>query len=139
MTSSSWRDLADESITRHEGFRAKPYRDTMGIETIGYGRNLQAKGITVIEARYLMDHDLDEAARTLDAVYPDWVKLSDSRRAALADLTFDLEHKVADFHALLAALSAGRWADAAAALLDSAFARECPGRAADLAKMICGD
>jgi hypothetical protein len=34
-------DIARVQLIRHEGFRSKPYRDTVGKLTIGYGTNLQ--------------------------------------------------------------------------------------------------
>ena len=35
----NWERLKND-IKRHEGFRSKPYKDTVGKTTIGYGRNL---------------------------------------------------------------------------------------------------
>ncbi len=40
-------------IKRHEGLSLKPYMDSRGFLTIGYGRNLDANGISKSEAEYL--------------------------------------------------------------------------------------
>ena len=50
-----------EQLMRHEGFRTKPYRCSAGKLTIGYGRNLDDKGITKAEAFMMLKNDIEEA------------------------------------------------------------------------------
>ena len=45
-------------LKRHEGLRLKPYQDTIGKLTIGYGRNLDDRGISKEEAEYLLRNDI---------------------------------------------------------------------------------
>ena len=42
-----------EQLIRDEGTRLKPYTDTTGHLTIGFGRNLSQVGISLAEAEYL--------------------------------------------------------------------------------------
>ena len=50
--------LVDQLIT-HEGMELKVYKDSLGIETIGIGRNLVDSGVSEEEARYLCNNDID--------------------------------------------------------------------------------
>ena len=51
-------DALKAQLTRHEGLRLKPYRDTLGHLTIGVGRNLSEVGISEAEAIALLDADI---------------------------------------------------------------------------------
>lgn len=44
----------EERLILHEGIRAKPYKDTLGIWTIGCGRNMEGNGFSTI-ARKAME------------------------------------------------------------------------------------
>ena len=40
------REAFIEKLIAHEGLRLEVYQDTLGIDTIGIGRNLEDRGIT---------------------------------------------------------------------------------------------
>jgi lysozyme len=54
-------DLLALTLQRHEGLRLRlrAYRDTVGKLTIGYGRNLDDRGISEDEAGFMLDNDID--------------------------------------------------------------------------------
>jgi len=126
-------------VERHEGLRLKPYVDTRGKWTIGYGRNLSDDGIRADEAELLLTNDLRAAQADL-ARYAWFARLSPVRQAVVTDMAFRLgPHGFAGFRGAIAAISGGRWDDAADAMLDSAWAREAPSRAHRLAEMMRTD
>jgi lysozyme len=45
-------------LKRDEGLRLKPYQDTVGKWTIGYGRNLDDRGISKYEAEAMLRNDV---------------------------------------------------------------------------------
>ena len=47
-------------IKKHEGLSLKPYKCTAGKLTIGYGRNIEDKGISQEEAERFLDDRLYE-------------------------------------------------------------------------------
>ena len=47
-------------VAKHEGMVLEPYRDSLGISTIGIGRNLEDRGIT--------DTELDYIGKTLEDI-----------------------------------------------------------------------
>jgi lysozyme len=73
-----------------EGVRLKPYRDSVGKLSIGIGRNLDDKGISVGEAGMMLDNDIAEHLALLDKYLTWWSTLDEARQLALANLAFNL-------------------------------------------------
>lgn len=118
-------------ISRHEGLALKPYKDTRGFLTIGVGRCLTTRGITKKEAQYLLTNDISGVLADMEE-QAWWEKLDAARQIALTDMAFNLGvHGLLAFRKMISALLAQRWGDAAAQMLDSAWAREVGERADD--------
>ena len=47
------KDLLMQKLVAHEGMRLDVYKDTLGINTIGIGRNLDDRGITKDELDWM--------------------------------------------------------------------------------------
>jgi len=121
--------LALMLVQGHEGFRPKPYTDTAGKTTIGYGRNLTDVGISHDEAVLLVYNDVETAERFL-STYSWWRLLSTNRQACLIDMVVNVgQYAFQAFVDLLNALGDAHFHDAADAMLDSAWAKEVPARA----------
>ena len=60
-------------LIAHEGLRLQVYQDTLGIDTIGIGRNLEDRGITKEELDWMdmpnMDAIYEHGIREADAMY----------------------------------------------------------------------
>ena len=52
-------------LVRHEGLRLKPYRCTAGKLTIGIGRNLDDRGISLKEAYAMLESDIQDCEQWL--------------------------------------------------------------------------
>lgn len=129
-------DLAKASIRNHEGCRLKPYKCTAGKVTIGYGRNLDDKGISEQEADRMLHSDVLECIADLET-YGYWNTLSGTRKAALLDLRFCVGPAgYRGFKKMNAALSAGDYGKAADEIMDSKFATQTGHRADDLVVML---
>lgn len=128
------RDKLRSQVMRHEGLRLKPYRDSVGKLTIGYGRNLDDKGIAIHEAAYLLSGDIQDATLSLVNTYPWFESLDSVRQAVLINLCFNLgPTKLAKFHATLQAIAAKQWGEASDHMLDSLWAQQVGHRATELA------
>lgn len=60
-----------EAVKGFEGFRAKAYRDSAGVPTIGFGHTLGVKmgdRVTEAEAEKMLEHDLWVASRFADTM-----------------------------------------------------------------------
>ena len=52
-------DALEQQLIEHEGLELDMYKDTMGIATIGVGRNLEHVGLrNEAEARFLLRSDI---------------------------------------------------------------------------------
>ena len=129
-------NLSDQLI-RDEGLRLHPYRDSVGKLTIGIGRNLDDKGISLAEADALLANDIKDATDSLEANFPWTMDLDDARKGALLNLTFNMGIRgLSAFVKFLAAMKTGQWLTAKAELLNSAADHEEPERIARLALQI---
>ena len=114
---------------QHEGYRQFPYKDTVGVLTIGIGRNLQSNGLNPDEIELMFDNDFrdaEQAAASLDC----WPGLNEVRRGVLVEMVFQMGlGGVLTFENFLAAAAAGDYEEAADEMLDSRWARQTPSRA----------
>ena len=84
------REKLIDLIIYHEGLELKPYRCTAGHLTIGIGRNLDDRGITEDEARFLCQNDVDIVEQELARKFPFIVGFDDVRIRVLLDMAFNL-------------------------------------------------
>ncbi len=141
---------ARQQIKRHEGLRLKPYADTVGKLTIGYGHNLSGNGISqkVAEKVFREDYLVAEADARLTCGNSLWGELNRPRRAVLVNMAFNLGlPRLKRFKRMIRALefsvgcrAAGRsayYALAAKEMLDSKWSREdVPTRSFELAEQM---
>lgn len=119
-----------EQIARDEGLRLKPYTDTTGHLTLGYGRNLTAKGISLAEAELMLDNDLSEASAAVFSRLAWASALNEPRRAVLVGMAFNMGIAgLLGFRRMLAAAEAGTWDEAANEILSSDYAHQVGVRA----------
>jgi lysozyme len=129
---------AVEFIKGNEGLRLKPYGDSRGIITIGYGRNLRDNGITQSEADTLFEHDYLTALRTCQSIFgAHYESFTSARRAALLDMAFNLgEHRLRGFRRMIAAVNADDWSNAAIHAMDSQWYRQVGDRSKRVVAML---
>lgn len=121
-------------IREEEGLRLKPYTDTAGRLTIGYGRNLTDVGISQLEASDLLEADLTRAVTDLNQEFPFVMKLDGVRQIVLTDMAFNLGiARLKTFVKMLAFVQAGKFYEAAQEMLSSQWADQVGARATRLA------
>jgi len=133
---SSYPKIAEALLRHHEGLSLKPYHCTAGKQTIGFGRNLDDKGITADEAAYLLHNDIVECEVDLMS-FGYWQHLNDNQKAGLIDLRFCVgANGFRSFRRMKAALGRGDYQQAASEVLDSKFATQTGNRAQDIADLL---
>lgn len=124
-------------LKQEEGFRQFPYTDSLGILTIGYGRNLVSRGISEEEASYILAKDVKMCEQQLLSALP-WAKtLEEARLSVLVDMCFNIGLKsLMKFQQTLKAVKEARWEDAAKGMLNSLWAKQVGQRAVNLAEIM---
>lgn len=128
-------------LRRDEGERAFVYPDSMGFWTIGVGRLVDGRkkdaGLRPDEIAYLLNNDIDDRIEALTRALPWFQNLDDARKGVLLNMAFQLGTQgLMQFHDTLSLVQQGRYADAAAEMLKSAWAKQTPQRAQRLSQQM---
>lgn len=125
------------SIELHEGLELKPYTDTTGHLTIGYGTNLSA-GITIAEAIFLLNDRLNSTVLLCEA--QNWwpnVKDDDVRSRAMIEIVYNMGiEKIEEFKNALGFLIKNNYIACAQEFMDSLWAKQVGDRAIELTQMM---
>ena len=123
-------------LQTEEGYRSRPYRDTRGVLTIGFGTNL-SEGLTRGEALLLLRSRLDRIGECLAKRWTPWKLAGPRAREVLLDMAYELGcDGVLGFHDMLAALADRDFKAAAREMMNSRYARQVPHRAASLQALL---
>ncbi len=79
-----------KSINDFEGFSSKVYNCPAGKKTIGFGRNLEDKGISKKEAYFLLENDLLDIKLELEDKLHFFHKLDDVRQNVLIEMAYNM-------------------------------------------------
>ena len=149
------KDLLMEKLIAHEGLRLQVYKDSLGIATIGIGRNLEDRGITPEElewmdipnmdtiyqygiseadAMYLAQNDVQIVEEELLRSHPCVENLDAVRQLVLVDMAFNMGvPRLGNFKKMWAAIHENNFEEAAKEMLDSRWANQVKSRATKLA------
>ena len=144
-----------EKLIKHEGLRLGVYKDSLGIDTIGIGRNLEDRGITPAElewmdipnmavvhtmgiteadAMYLAGNDVQIVEEELVRAHPCVDKLDAVRQLVVMDMAFNMGvPRLCKFKKMWAAIHEENYPTAAKEMLDSRWAVQVKSRSTKLA------
>ena len=133
----SSESLARAMLRDDEGLRLKPYHCTADKLTIGYGRNLEDRGISESEAEFLLANDVSEIHEDLSEIYDFFEYLSPTRKAVLINMAFNLGlNGLSKFKKMIKAIEDDDYAEAALQMLSSRWANQVGKRAQRLSKLM---
>ena len=131
---------AKSSIKIHEGFDLKPYRDTKGVVTVGWGHNLEADAdpvtltrgaITKDLAEVMLEEDISEAFEDANVIFETFSEHSFRRRAVLVEMAFNLGRSgLSSFVRMIEYIEDHMYKEAVAEMLDSKWAKKDVGQRA---------
>ncbi len=147
-----------DMLIRDEGMERKIYKDSLGIETIGVGRNIEDRpltleelqhiglddmrdlrenGISLYGARYLLRVDVGIAERELLAAQPCVAILNAPRQMVCVNMAFNLGMpRLNKFKKMWSAIEDEDYNNAAVEMLDSRWAEQVKGRATRLSDIM---
>jgi len=138
-----------KQIAHHEGVVLKVYKDSLGIDTIGIGRNLEHRGIADLElshmektmgeiyengiteqdAYFLAHRDVEIVERELLASRPIVKELDNIRQRVLVDMAFNMGiPRLTKFYRMWSAVNEHDFKGAAVEMLDSLWAGQVKSR-----------
>lgn len=131
-----------EMIKRHEGTgpvvngRFMMYKDSLGIWTAGFGRNIQERGFSKDEAELMLANDIRTATDELHQF--EWFRELDTvRQAVIINMNFNLGlTRLRGFRQMIVAIERGDYAQAAVEMLDSKWRDQVGARAVELAELM---
>ena len=143
-----------DKLIEHEGMVLTVYQDTLGIDTIGIGRNLKDRGISPEElaymdipnmaivytegiseadARYLAMNDIKIVENELSQVHKCVDNLDAVRQLILMDMAFNMGvPRLCKFKKMWNAIHEGNFDAASLEMMDSRWARQVGSRARKL-------
>lgn len=108
-----------ELIKEDEGCVLKPYEDTVGVLTIGYGHNLE-EGIDQETAEFILSRDLEKHSKELDRHKPSWRELPPNVGMVVLSMQFNMGwNRFSKFVKFWAAIEEGNLQEAARQMEDS--------------------
>ena len=124
-------------LKRHEGLELKPYRCSADKLTIGVGRNIEDRGITMDEAEFMLNTDIALVMKEALQVLPFWNTLTPVRREVVLNMLFNLGMpRLLKFKKMLDALEKRDYTAAAFEMENSRWASQVGERAEELADMM---
>ena len=84
------REQIVKDLINHEGKKRTVYLDSMGIETIGVGRNLRHVGLDDDEVIYLLNNDIDRVERQFDTYFTCWRDKKETVRRMMISFVFNV-------------------------------------------------
>ena len=122
-----------QRIRDHEGFRLEPYKDSEGILTVGYGRNLESVPFTRAEVELMFDTDFRRAVQGVEN-FTFVEHLNEARKGVVVEMVFQMGATgVGKFRRFRGACMRHDWETAAIEMMDSKWATQTPARAKKLA------
>jgi len=116
-------------LRKVEGLRLNVYKDTKGILTIGYGRNLEQNGISLTEAELMLNTDINQTIADLIDIFPNFFNFPENLRIVLVSMMFNLgKSKFLTFKKFISAVKRGDKKSMIQELLNSQRAKQLPNR-----------
>ena len=144
-----------KELVKHEGLRLQVYQDTLGIDTIGIGRNLEDRGIskeeldeldiptidhvyeygiTEADAMVLAENDVQIVEEELLRAHPCVEDLDAVRQLVLVDMAFNMGvPRLCKFKKMWNAVHENKFDVASKEMLDSRWANQVKSRSVKLA------
>jgi len=130
------RNKLKEWMKHDEGYKNIPYVCSEGKLTIGYGRNLQDRGISKEEAEFMLENDMKSTEK--DLLTCQWyLDAPSSVKDALFNMCFNLGlPRLLGFKKMIQAIKDKDYTKASIEALDSRWAKQVHDRAKAIAVMI---
>ncbi len=126
-----------ESIKKHEGYVGIVYKDSLGIDTIGYGFAIKDLELDKDICDMILDRKLKDLESRVKLKF-DWFKyMPPEIKDVVMEMCYQLGVTgVSKFKKTIAYLRNEQWEEASVEMLDSLWAKQTPNRAQEMSDRV---
>ena len=126
-----------ESIKKHEGYVASVYKDSLGIDTIGYGFAIKDLQLDEDICDMILERKLKDLNNSIKIKF-DWYKYMPPE---IKDIVTEMCYQLgvtgfSKFKKTIAYLQNKEWKNASIEMLDSRWAKQTPNRAKEMSNRV---
>ena len=126
-----------ESIKKHEGFSAMVYKDSLGIDTIGYGFAIKDLELDSDICEMILERKVKNLKDRVEIKF-DWYKYMPQE---IKDIVVEMCYQMgvygfSRFKKTIAFLQNKEWEKASVEMLDSRWAQQTPNRAKEMSDKV---
>ena len=126
-----------DSIKQHEGYVGVVYKDSLGIDTIGYGFAIKDLELDTDVCDIILDRKLKNLEDRVNLKFSWYKYMPQEIKDVVMEMCYQLGVTgVSKFKKTLAYLQDKRWEEASVEMLDSLWARQTPNRAKELSNRV---
>ena len=122
-----------DSIKKNEGYISTVYKDSLGIDTIGYGFAIKDLELEEDLCHVILQRKLKRLEKEVSTRFKWLKKMPPSVKDIVLEMCYQMGVTgVSKFKKTIAYLEKSEWKNASIEMLDSRWAKQTPGRAKEL-------
>ena len=126
-----------ESIKQHEGYVGVVYKDSLGIDTIGYGFAIKDLELDEDICEIILERKLHALEDMINLKFSWYKYMPQEIKDVVMEMCYQLGVTgVSKFKKTIAYLQNKQWEEASVEMLDSLWARQTPNRAKELSNRV---
>ena len=126
-----------DSIKQHEGYVGIVYKDSLGIDTIGYGFAIKDLELDEDICEIILERKLKELETRVNLKFKWFMYMPQEIKDVVMEMCYQLGvGGVSKFKKTIAYLQNKQWEEASVEMLDSLWAKQTPNRAKELSNRV---
>ena len=126
-----------EQIKKHEGFRSKVYKCSLGYDTIGYGFAIKDLDLDEDIASEILSRKIEKLINRVDGKFDWFNEANDKIKEVVVEMCYQLGlGGFSKFKKTISYLEKQNYLAASKEMLDSKWAKQTPNRAKKLSKIV---
>ena len=126
-----------ESIKKHEGYVGVVYKDSLGIDTIGYGFAIKDLELDADVCDIILERKLKNLKDRIDNKFNWYIYMPQEIKDIVTEMCYQLGVTgFSKFKKTIAYLQNKQWEDASVEMLDSRWAKQTPNRAKEMSDRV---
>ena len=126
-----------DSIKKHEGYVGIVYKDSVGVDTIGYGFAIKDLELDQDICEIILERKITQLIDRISNKFSWYVYMPQEIKDIVTEMCYQLGVTgFSKFKKTIAYLQDKRWEDASVEMLDSRWAKQTPNRAKEMSNRV---